>query len=89
MKWVTRERPKIDRIACPWLILRFIDRGAERLALTPQSAGLYGISLGLSRVFGDEGRLRAGRARKQLHAVQIGRLSDLPLRRHGRPSRRA
>jgi hypothetical protein len=25
MKWVTRERPKIDRIACPWLILRFID----------------------------------------------------------------
>ena len=24
MKWVTRERPKIDRIACPWLILRFI-----------------------------------------------------------------
>jgi len=26
MKWVTRERPKIDRIACPWLIARFIDR---------------------------------------------------------------
>ena len=25
MKWVTRERPKIDRIACPWLIARFID----------------------------------------------------------------
>ncbi len=25
MKWVTRERPKIDRIACPWLITRFID----------------------------------------------------------------
>jgi hypothetical protein len=24
-KWVTRERPKIDRIACPWLVLRFID----------------------------------------------------------------
>lgn len=31
MKWVTRERPKIDRIACPWLILRFIDAGAEFL----------------------------------------------------------
>jgi hypothetical protein len=31
MKWVTRERPKIDRIACPWLILRFIDRDAEYL----------------------------------------------------------
>jgi hypothetical protein len=29
MKWVTRERPKIDRIACPWLIARFIDAEAE------------------------------------------------------------
>ena len=28
-RWMTRERPKIDRIACPWLIHRFIDRGAE------------------------------------------------------------
>jgi hypothetical protein len=31
MKWVTRERPKTDRIACPWLILRFIDPEAEFL----------------------------------------------------------
>jgi len=29
MKWITRERPKIDRIACPWLIKRFIDKDAE------------------------------------------------------------
>ena len=29
MKWITRERPKIDRIACPWLISRFIDQDAE------------------------------------------------------------
>jgi hypothetical protein len=29
MNWVTRERPKTDRIACPWLIRRFIDRDAE------------------------------------------------------------
>ena len=29
MKWITRERPKTDRIACPWLIRRFIDRDAE------------------------------------------------------------
>ena len=29
MKWITRERPKIDRIACPWLIRRFIDAAAE------------------------------------------------------------
>jgi hypothetical protein len=31
MKWITRERPKIDRIACPWLIKRFIDKDAEFL----------------------------------------------------------
>ena len=31
MKWVTRERPKIDRIAYPWLITRFIDKEAEFL----------------------------------------------------------
>ena len=29
MKWITRERPKIDRIACPWLIKNFIDKDAE------------------------------------------------------------
>jgi hypothetical protein len=29
MKWITRERPKIDRIACPWLIKRFVDKEAE------------------------------------------------------------
>ena len=117
-KWITRERPKIDRIACPWLITRFIDKDAEflyvpandvlriasetgatpydipgvafshvgelcsfdafllaykleqpalkqlaeivrgadtsRLDLTPQSSGLYAISLGLSEVFKDD-----------------------------------
>jgi hypothetical protein len=31
MKWVTRERPKTDRIACPWLIAKFIDPEAEFL----------------------------------------------------------
>ena len=31
MKWVTRQRPKVDRIACPWLIRRFIDAEAEFL----------------------------------------------------------
>jgi hypothetical protein len=118
MKWITRERPKIDRIACPWLVARFIDREPEfmyvpsgdvlsvadkaaaipydipgvelthdgelcsfdaflkkyqlddpalqrlalivrgadtsRLALTPESAGLYAISLGLSHDFADD-----------------------------------
>jgi len=119
MKWITREHPKIDRIACPWLIARFIDempeflyvpadqvlavaraedaipydipgvelshvgekcsfdafvtkydleenealqrlaaivRGADtaRLDLTPQSAGLLAISLGLSATYPDD-----------------------------------
>ncbi len=118
MRWVTRAHPKIDRIACPWLVARFIDdraeflyvpagdvlriahetgaipydipgvelshvgdlcsfdaflgkyglndpalkqlavivRGADtsRLDLTPQSAGLYAISLGLSQTFVDD-----------------------------------
>jgi hypothetical protein len=118
MRWITRERPKIDRIACPWLIARFIDsspeflyvpaaevmtqaerrgatpydvpgvelshvgelcsfdaflaryalsdpalqqlaaivRGADtsRLELTPQSAGLYALSVGLSLQFADD-----------------------------------
>ena len=31
MKWITRERPKVDRIACPWLIKRFVDPEAEFL----------------------------------------------------------
>ena len=31
MKWVTREHPKTDRIACPWLITRYIDADAEFL----------------------------------------------------------
>jgi hypothetical protein len=31
MKWVTRARPKTDRVGCPWLIKRFIDRDAEIL----------------------------------------------------------
>jgi hypothetical protein len=117
-RWVTRARPKIDRIACPWLIARFIDakpeflyvpadqvlavakekdaipydvpgvefshvgdhcsfdaflkkyglsdpalqklavivRGADtsRLDMTPQSSGLYAVSLGLSDIFPDD-----------------------------------
>ena len=33
--WVTRHRPKIDRIACPWLIRRFVDRDARFLFVAP------------------------------------------------------
>lgn len=123
MKWITRERPKIDRIACPWLVKRFIDKDAEFLYvptgdvvgianetgaipydipgvelshegelcsfdaflkkyqlsepglqqlalivrgadtscldLTPQSAGLYALSLGLSQKFPDDHEMLA------------------------------
>lgn len=123
MKWITRERPKVDRIACPWLVARFIDRDPEflyvpadqvhsvaratgavpydvpavelthvgercsfdafiakyrlddpallalaaivrgadtsRLDLTPQSAGLYALSQGLSRTFADDHEMLA------------------------------
>ena len=29
MKWITRERVKVDRVACPWLIKKFVDKAAE------------------------------------------------------------
>lgn len=35
MRWITRERPKIDRVACPWLISRFIDQAPEFLFAAP------------------------------------------------------
>src|SRR6266516_3974386 len=35
MKWITRARPKTDRIACPWLIAKFIDPDAEILYVPP------------------------------------------------------
>ena len=35
MKWVTREHPRTDRIACPWLIRKFIDPEAEILYVPP------------------------------------------------------
>ena len=36
MKWVTRARPKIDRVACPWLIKKFVDPHAEFLYVPPE-----------------------------------------------------
>jgi len=35
MKWVTRARPKVDRVACPWLIKKFVDPEAEFLYVAP------------------------------------------------------
>jgi hypothetical protein len=36
LKWVTRERAKVDRIACPWLIKKFVDHEAEFLFVAPE-----------------------------------------------------
>jgi hypothetical protein len=35
MKWITREKVKVDRVACPWLIKKFIDPQAEFLFVPP------------------------------------------------------
>jgi len=49
---VTRERPKIDRIACPWLVRRFVDPQAEFLYVP--AAGLAAVSIGLSWLYRDD-----------------------------------
>jgi hypothetical protein len=46
MKWITRERPKIDRIACPWLIRRFIDPEAEFVFAPPSDVKALAAELG-------------------------------------------
>ena len=46
MKWITRERPKIDRVACPWLIRRFIDPAAVFLFVAPSEVVLVGERFG-------------------------------------------
>ena len=46
MKWVTRERPKIDRIACPWLIRRFIDAEAKIIFVDPAYVEASAVEFG-------------------------------------------
>jgi hypothetical protein len=46
MKWVTRERPVIDRIACPWLIARFIDKQPEFLFAPPERVLAVAVETG-------------------------------------------
>ncbi len=45
-KWVTREHPKIDRIACPWLISRFIKPDAEFIYVPPTEVARVAASVG-------------------------------------------
>jgi len=44
--WVTRQRPKIDRIACPWLIRRFVDRDARFLFVAQDQVALVADRFG-------------------------------------------
>jgi hypothetical protein len=46
MKWITRERPKVDRVACPWLITRFIDKDAEFLLVPAADVGRVAAETG-------------------------------------------
>lgn len=46
MKWVTRERPVIDRIACPWLIARFIDKQPEFIFVPPDQVSRVAAETG-------------------------------------------
>lgn len=46
MRWITRERPVIDRVACPWLIARFIDREPEFLFVPPDEVERKAVELG-------------------------------------------
>ncbi len=69
MKWVTRENASVDRIACPWLIRRFIDPDAEFLyaprdqvlevaerdsAHSYEGPGLYAIARGFALLHGTD-----------------------------------
>jgi len=43
MQWVTRAWPKLDRIACPWLIKRFVDAERQRRYVSQPRSGLAAI----------------------------------------------
>ncbi|WP_426513776.1 chromate resistance protein ChrB domain-containing protein [Dactylosporangium sp. McL0621] len=57
MQWVTRERPKVDRIACPWLIRRFIDHEAEIVGSHPSGAAVRAIGAAGADVETEDQRL--------------------------------
>lgn len=61
-RWVTRARPKIDRIACPWLVRRFIDPTAEFFYVPGADVAAFAAANGATPcdVPGDHAMLRAG-----------------------------
>ena len=84
--WVTRERPKIDRIACPWLIRRFIDPEAEFLfvptegvfAVASQS-GATAYDIPGAEPFSHEGELCSFDAFLKVYAIEDRALDALAL----------
>lgn len=46
MKWITRERVKVDRVACPWLIRKFVDRDAEFFFVPAEQVQAEAVRLG-------------------------------------------
>lgn len=79
MKWVTRHRIRVNRVATAWLIRRFVDRSAvfafgadfpAAIDSTPESAGLRAISRGFPLVAGDDHEVleRAAFLYDSLHA---------------------
>jgi hypothetical protein len=46
MKWITREHVKVDRVACPWLIRKFVDRDAEFLFVPADRVQSEAVRLG-------------------------------------------
>jgi rhodanese-related sulfurtransferase len=68
--WVTRERPKIDRIACPWLIRRFVDPAALFLFVAPSEVEPVAESFGAAP-FDIEGAFWSHRGKKCTFDVMI------------------
>jgi hypothetical protein len=86
MKWLTRERPKTDRVACPWLIRRFIDPEAEIL-YEPAERVLEAAEREEARSFdapGAEFTHRGGKCTFEVLLKEFGLLGDPALVRLAR-----
>jgi hypothetical protein len=86
MKWLTRERPKTDRVACPWLIRRFIDPEAEIL-YEPAERVLEAAEREKARSFdalGAEFTHRGGKCTFEVLLEEFGLLGDPALVRLAR-----
>jgi len=49
MKWITREKVKVDRVACPWLIRKFVDPQAEFIFVPVSEVAIKAAELGATR----------------------------------------